>query len=481
MLTVNELIAVDLLQLQTVAGSAGGGRLISWAHTVDLPDPWRWVSPGDLVMTTGVGLPAEAKAQVRWLEQLVQSNASALVVAPRPDAPLLTQQMLEVADRLLFPVLQASFELEFVKLSHYVIESVLRAQRERFNASERLFQTYAEALRQETDLAGRLAILAHTLGLDLAIEDTVSGATIVETRPAENQDPASVERIPIAGRTHANLVIRRKAKWAQDDQILVRSLVGLLAVELERQMIQRDLQRNEGADLMHSLLDNDTEHTLARPMLARQGLDGTLVSLAIRADTGGPWPVDEIHQSPALHHSSFLLMSDKGLLFAICNDDATFIETLRRNLGDGTLVGVSGAIAAATGFRESIRQSSLALAQARETGLSTLRYGEVDTGLVIVPRTTAEARALVGRYLGPLIEYDRTQGTALLVSLTTFLDNDGSWKATALDLGIHRQTLVYRMKLIEQLTGICPTTTSGTARLWIAIQAGRNTQLLADR
>jgi len=110
MLTVQNLINIDLLKLEAVAGLA---RLavITWAHTVDLPDPWRWVSPGDLVMTTGVGLPFDAEEQVVWLEKLVQSNASALVVVPRHDAPPLSQALLDAADRLLFPVLRASFDV----------------------------------------------------------------------------------------------------------------------------------------------------------------------------------------------------------------------------------------------------------------------------------------------------------------------------------------------------------------------------------
>ncbi|MCU1733303.1 MULTISPECIES: PucR family transcriptional regulator [unclassified Pseudomonas] len=478
MLTVQDLIDIELLKLQAVAGLAGTGRLITWAHTVDLPDPWRWVSPGDLVMTTGLGLPAGEEEQVAWLEHLVQSNPSALVIAPRPDAPPLSAKMLETADRLMFPLLHASFELEFVKLSHHVIESVLQAQRDRFNASERLFQTYAEALRKEPEMAGRLRILGDALGLDLAIEDAVSGATIVQTH-APHPDPQSVERIPIAGRARANLLMARKLQRNADDSILLRSLVGLLGVELERLMIHRDQQREEGSALLRSLLDSETEFSLARPLLERRGLAGRLVSLAILPDSKGPWLPDEVHHAPALHNAGPLLLNDNGRLLALCRDDSALIEALRNSLGPRTAIGVSGPIAAASGFRESVRQARLALTQARELDAPVLRYGEVETGLIMAPKSLAEARALVGRYLGPLIEHDRTQSAALVTTLMTFLDNDGNWKATALDLGIHRQTLVYRLKLVEQLTGIKPTTTQGIARFWIAIQAGRNTELLS--
>jgi len=285
MLTVQNLIAIDPVKLQVAAGMAGIGRTITWAHTVDLPDPWRWVSPGDLVMTTGVGLPQASQQQVEWLEQLVQSNPSALVIAPRQDAPDLTQALLDAADRLHFPVLRASFQLEFVKLSHQVIESVLQAQRERFNASERLFQTYAEALRKQPEMAGRLSILANALGMNLTIEDAVSGLKIVEAQTLSPVDVDHIERIPIGGRARANLIISSSARRSPDDSILVRSLAGLLGVELERLMIQRDLQRAEGASLLRSLVDSTTEFTLALPMLERHGLTGTLV---MSGDTARP-------------------------------------------------------------------------------------------------------------------------------------------------------------------------------------------------
>ncbi|GGE98553.1 hypothetical protein GCM10011611_00030 [Aliidongia dinghuensis] len=82
--------------------------------------------------------------------------------------------------------------------------------------------------------------------------------------------------------------------------------------------------------------------------------------------------------------------------------------------------------------------------------------------------------------MGPLIEYDRDHDTSLLRTLATFLANDGGWKVAASKLGIHRQTLVYRLRMIEQLTGLKPASTSGTAALWLAVQAGRAAGILPE-
>lgn len=481
MITVQELLDTKSLELAGIAGLSGLMRPITWAHAVDLPDPWRWIAAGNLVMTTGVGLPRSAADQILWLEKLARSNASALVVARQADAPELTPELLETADRLMFPVLAASFELEFVQLSKHVIESVLQAQRDRFRASEQLFETYATALREVPDMAARLTVLSERLQLGLAIEDARTGSIIVSSTPLPDPGathPVAGERVTIGGRAQATLVIYRRDALAWQDPLLVRSLLGLLEIELERMMIDRDNLREEGAALLRSLLKGEAEFSF-RPMLERRGLTGTLVVLAISAGKRGAWSVAELHHAPPLHHRAPLLLEDDVLL-ALAQDHTDTLECLRSGLGVDAVAGISGPVTEAAGFRESVRQARLALAQALEARKSAVRYGEINTGYLTMPRSLEEASALVGRYLGPVIEYDRVHGTELLATLTTFLENDGSWKATAFDLAIHRQTLVYRLKQVEQMSGVSPTTTDGITRLWLAIKAGKAAHLLAD-
>jgi len=48
-------------------------------------------------------------------------------------------------------------------------------------------------------MAGRLSVLAHSLGFDLGIEDSVSGVNILDTRPPTRHTQQHVERIPLGG------------------------------------------------------------------------------------------------------------------------------------------------------------------------------------------------------------------------------------------------------------------------------------------
>lgn len=55
--------------------------------------------------------------------------------------------------------------------------------------------------------------------------------------------------------------------------------------------------------------------------------------------------------------------------------------------------------------------------------------------------------------LGDLMDHDATNQSRLVETLQTYLALDRSWSATAAQLVIHRQTLAYRLKRIESITG----------------------------
>lgn len=94
----------------------------------------------------------------------------------------------------------------------------------------------------------------------LGIEDAVSGQSIVATHSATAQGDGQLERTPIAGRARTNLLVICRDRRSADDSILVRSLVGLLGVDLEHLMIHRDQQREEGAGLLRSDRKRKAEH-----------------------------------------------------------------------------------------------------------------------------------------------------------------------------------------------------------------------------
>ena len=77
--------------------------------------------------------------------------------------------------------------------------------------------------------------------------------------------------------------------------------------------------------------------------------------------------------------------------------------------------------------------------------------GSVELLLATAP---AEARrAFRASLLSPLLDYDADHGTELVRTLRVFLDCSGSWTKAAEAMFVHVNSLRYRMRRVEELTG----------------------------
>lgn len=88
-----------------------------------------------------------------------------------------------------------------------------------------------------------------------------------------------------------------------------------------------------------------------------------------------------------------------------------------------------------------------------------------------MPRTVSGAQVAVETILGPLIEYDTLHNAELMKSLQVFLDANMSWQIASSELGIHRQTLNYRMQRVAEITNRNISRISDLAELHFAIRA----------
>jgi sugar diacid utilization regulator len=85
----------------------------------------------------------------------------------------------------------------------------------------------------------------------------------------------------------------------------------------------------------------------------------------------------------------------------------------------------------------------------------------------------AELERFYSDTLAPLVAYDEQYGTELVLTLESFLANDGSMAATYKQLFTHRHTIRYRLERIKELTGLDVNSTDGRERLGLGLKAMR--------
>jgi len=121
--------------------------------------------------------------------------------------------------------------------------------------------------------------------------------------------------------------------------------------------------------------------------------------------------------------------------------------------------GISRPAAGLTALREAYREAKDAVSIANELGDQgqTTFYGDLKLYqllLALKERNLEHLRRFFGETIAPLVEHDERKQGDLIRTLEGFFAANGNLAKAASDLDVHRNTLVYRLERISELTGL---------------------------
>lgn len=493
MLTVQDLLFVPHLHLSLLGGGFGVGREVSWVHISDLQDPWKWLAPGELLLTNGLGLPRQESQQVAFMERLDEIGVSGLAVGadmPAPAVPLMPSAS-DVADRLGMPLLKVPYAIPFSAIQQFV--AACRSQDKSTSIRLRIVSQTYDVLRggiaaghAKSDIMARLG---ECLSCRLYLIDTQLRRCLLSS--SETMDRAAVEAlalessallpgvmrlpgtgvhslvVPVPSEPGVALLVEPDGSALPELEVLqhVATIMGVLVAELRGEWRRK---RRASETLLTRLLRREVDADRARAALARLGLDGAHQVVVAARGPVGEHDAEELFRWLTVWKVPALVTAtnDSVLLLSDTPERVHFLVELLSS--KGFHLGDSEAAAAVSGVPVAARQALWALGAAAEGSSGTVRFSDDS---ILLPRTFQEAELIVDRMLGTLISYDRKHSTELVQTLRAFLQHDGSWAGAASELNVHKQTLGYRLKRIEEVAGRSLKAVSDTSRLWFALRA----------
>ncbi len=490
-ITVRELLDMPHLQLRLHSGKAGLDRQVSWTHTSDLPEPWQWVSAGELLMTNGMSFPAGAAEQEHLLDELQRVGASGLAIGEEMYCPRLTQRFTRASERLGLPVLWIRYPMPFVAISRAIAEATLLEQSQRLMRTARIY----DALRRTTagDVArSRIAdALTKELRCSVFVCDRVTGDAyhpdgphpgdeVKETVRAASQGtlaagarsiltPSGVEVLvgEVPTHEHAVLAVIREGGVALDG-VLIQHAATVVALELSQTHLALEHTRRSGAELTAQLIDGRIDQRVGRRQLQSAGLDAA-TSMFVSVTCADERRLRDLHVALWRRRIPHVTAFRSGVAHAVVPGTDAAVDAIAASLGPTARVGASRVMKTVGRSAEAAREATWALGTAQRTGDAIVRYGTATSWVGM--GGVEDAQAMVERWLGPLIEHDAQHRTGLVETLEAFLTNQRSWQRTAAAMNVHRQTVLYRVHKVEELTGARLSDTADIAQLWLALRS----------
>jgi purine catabolism regulator len=289
-----------------------------------------------------------------------------------------------------------------------------------------------------------------------------------------------VQPVRAAGRVEAFLAVGKPEQPTQKDRIVAGHALSLLAIELAKSRAVADAQRKLQGDFFDELAGGIGEADAARG-LVRFGFDRDAALLVVALEPVEPGAVDP--QELALAATDHLSRADGGYLVSAHTDGVSLVLPVGiDDLGDlakvlATRVGVElragvGSAAPPTEVGRSLREARYALQVCRLEGWTYAGFEDLGTYRLLLSMADPDAlRAFADAMLAPLDAYDRAHDGELIASLQAFLQHNARWETAAAQQFVHRHTLRYRMRKVEELTGRDLSSSFDRMEFWLALRA----------
>jgi hypothetical protein len=512
---VRDLLDVPGLGLSLLTDVSGMDRTIQHVYTTDLPDPSRYLTPGDLVLTGLIWYREPGDADL-FVSALVKAGVAALGAGEALGQ--VPAEVIQACGRHGIALLGVPAETSFAAVTEEVGR---RLNGDRATAMTRVLGRRRLLLSAVAEGAG-LDAMFRLMGRELGVEcwlltglgRVVGGTGTALPRPLALRlacEYLRVDRLPaptevsatgsgagkytlfgVGGEPRITSWFLACAGREQDWPHELRESVAELAADVALERARLDAARTSDRKLAEAIVtmlasgggESGAPAEIASLMRAA-GLpsDGRYLVAAMSAEADwvtGPnadrWRCDLAGElvMPLVEGALVAPLGDEIVLLVpsfggAAPDDTPsahlFAAAIRRaqpalesdrsrvRLTVGVSAPAEGVTALSGAWHEADSARRLAALRGT-TAVSVVTSDEVASHELLLATVPASVlRSFRERLLGPLVAYDDRHRAELLPTLREFLACSGSWNACAAKMYVHVNTVRYRIRRIEELTG----------------------------
>lgn len=533
MITVQDILEIPELDLRLLAGKASVSNPVRWVHISEVPDPTKWLKGGELLLTTGYSFAGDEADQVEQIKRLIDHNISGLGFGTGFSFDKVPAALVRVAEEYGFPLFEVPYHVPFLAISEAVASKIVNEQYSLLQRSLAVHEKLTKIVLEEKGLEAILSTLAALVGCSAVLfdfhgvvlceaayrrrlgADTVADLwRMIGDRRADRQNFAlsmegagsSVQVYPVVAshRIGAFLaVVKDSGDFSEYDRIILHNVVTVTALELVKKKAVAETEKRLAGDFFDELIASDLyEEEIAR-RLAFFGLDAQLAHLIVLVDIDeGEGEVGERGEAAALdvkerlHWTVDEFMARRDVLSISASRSDSVVVLVQPGEADAAeVIRLAGELQGVVA--EMLPEISVSIGIGRpHRQLTDLRQSYYEASYAIRIRRLKDERAVIASFddlgsyglllglqdtlslevfydsvLGRLRDYDAQNSSDLVKSLASFLEANGHWGDAAEKLFVHRHTLRYRMKRVEEITGRDLGSSQDRMEFWLALKA----------
>lgn len=483
MFTIKEFLGMDLIPWYKNLTSAGlpEDRPIEHVSVNDLPLD-DFIRKNEMVISIATPYIEDEALMSEFIEGLIEANASLFLLALPSNTMKLSDANAKLAQDGGLPILLIPWDVRFADIVETVLDRLHKDYNTAVDKMKKLQEDMLKSFLNGSDIAAATQIIHRALGCRIVISDSSGNIISGSGRTAE----MTALQLKSNGHLYGWLFLDGM-KTQKSLDLLASTLSPLLSLWFYREEIIATTQSMAKEDLIWRLAnggDPGSEKIMRSAKLMDLHLGRTYACIVGRvrlgANSSDDWQKNWIDSNMntvrsifaetarsldrevmVTHHNNAIIIYFEVSPASGKTQIAHFLDLIEERLRSTSKRllfswGISEIRDGATDFRNYYLHAKLAEELCANDNRLGRRYYYENTliyNMMSLLSSDEEVMSNAYRIISPLVEYDKKHGSQLIDTLRTYLICKNI-SEVARRLGRHRQTLLYQLQRIEDLTGL---------------------------
>ncbi|MCA0988183.1 PucR family transcriptional regulator [Guptibacillus algicola] len=455
-ITVNEALQLnEMKEIKLIAGKQGLHQEIKWITIVEVMEDVSRLHEGDFLITTAYGWNEKSEFYTKLIDTLASRKLSALAIHTGFYLDVIPIGIIEAANRTGLPLLEIPRTMNFSTVTRSILEQLVNKQLSLLAYTQRIQKDLTSLVLKNVGLSVITEALSKLINGNVVLYDEnnnlLASSTLVHRR-------TTIEEImPIIGhdRTIGRMVVQKELELTSLDMLALEQASTIFAIEFLKLQIIEETRIHIHADFLDTLLSKNYESEKAILKKSSDlGFDFSGKNRVLIVTSENDKCLDNYVQERILSHKTKGIGKRKidHLILLLTGDTLEIDETHCKNF----YIGVSSTVTGIRDLDQALKEAYTSHLFARYKEKPLVEYDELGVYKMFIQlkENGVDLKTYYEPLLLPIIQYDEKHHAQLLKTLETFLENNLVINRTAEKLYIHRHTLNYRVKQLENLTGI---------------------------
>ncbi len=192
-ITVEDMLNLEVMKDgKILAGHGGVGNRITKMNVMEVPDIMDWVTVGEFLLTTAYSIKDDIEVLKKLIPMMKEKGLAGIGIKMKRYVENLTQEIIEIADGLEFPIIEIPFHVSYTEVIMPVLTEIINGQTQTLLKIHEIHNKLTHVMLRGGGIQEIAQGIGQSIGNSVVIQDAIFDEAVIY---CEDEKRESIQNI----------------------------------------------------------------------------------------------------------------------------------------------------------------------------------------------------------------------------------------------------------------------------------------------